>query len=264
MPDQKNYPTASVSVSFSDSAASGGDGDSAELSLDSEKNLLVYGQEKTSFLSGEAAYLKLHCAPGYDLDCSAGVVVKSAAGIAYPYSEDLMFRLSRAESLQHLPMGQVDNQWIGKDGGSPLFSGKAVTIPEPKVAILRCEYKSIGDRLKLVVTHPDMGIHATMEVLVVVSRNGAALTSITVTYENGELIFVPVELLVSDFCSDEQVDGVEVFLDGFSIGYTNAEGKIYLGELMQGSQHTLKMIRTGYVDSDIDILQNDEFTVLSE
>ena len=94
-----------------------------------------------------------------------------------------------------------------------------------------------------------------------VSRNGVALTSTTVTYENGELVFVPVELLVSDFCSDEQVEDVEVFLDGFSIGYTNAEGKIFLGELMQGSQHQLKMIRNGYVDSDLDILLNDTFTV---
>jgi hypothetical protein len=75
---------------------------------------------------------------------------------------------------------------------------------------------------------------------------------------------VPVGLSVPDFCSDEQVEDVEVFLDGFSIGYTNAEGKIFLEELMQGSQHQLKMIRNGYVDSDLDILLNDTFTVSVE
>jgi hypothetical protein len=39
------------------------------------------------------------------------------------------------------------------------------------------------------------------------------------------------------------------------------KGKIFLAELMQGSKHQLKMIRNGYVDSDLDILLNDTFTV---
>ena len=75
---------------------------------------------------------------------------------------------------------------------------------------------------------------------------------------------VAVGLSVPDFCSDEQVEDGEVFLDGFSIGYTNAGVKNFLGELMQGSQHQLKMIRTGYVDSYLDILLNDTFTVPTE
>lgn len=264
MPDQKR-PTAHVSISFSDSASADGSSVSAELSLDSEKNLLVYGQDKNTFKSGEAAYLKLHCSdPGYMLHCSAGSINKNAVGIAYPYSEDLDFRLSQSESLGHVPSGIVVHQWIGKDGGVPLFAGEKVSIPEPRTVVLNCEYKALGDRLKLVVTHMDMDAHESMDVLVVVSVNGKSVASTNVTYESGTVFPVPVELVVSDFCSDVEIQGVEVFLDGFSVGHTNLDGKISLGMLIPGSQHTLKMIKAGFVDSDLDVLLNDTFTVPDE
>jgi hypothetical protein len=256
------FPTGSVSVSFQRFGASGsGTSGAASIALDDAKNLQVYGQEKSSFKANEIAYLKLHCEPGYELHCSAGTIIKGASGIVYPYSQDLVFPLSKSESLQQLPDGMVYWQWIGKDGGTPLFLGRAVNLPSVKVGTLRCEYQSIGDRLKLVATSSDIGIHETMNVVVVVSRNGVTLTSMTVTYESGIVVTVPVELMVSDFCSDDLIDDVEVFLDGIFIGKTNTEGKISLGMLIPGSQHQLKMIRAGYTDSDIDVLHNDSFTV---
>ena len=242
----------------------------ASLSLDDEKNQSIYGEAKTSFMAGEAAYLKLlgvsdhlkvHGKPAYDLECSAGNVSKSAVNIAYPCNEDVSFRLSSSEQLQQVPYGHVNWQWIGKDGGMPLFLGKTITIPAPKIGVLKCDYKSLGDRLKLVVTQADMGNLNSMDVLVVVYKDGNVLASTTVTYENDVVLPVSIELSVADFCSDETIENVEVFLDGNFIGRTNNEGKISLGNLIPGQKYQLKMVKEGYTDSDLDVLHNDEFTV---
>lgn len=243
---------------------------SLSLSLDDEKNQSVYGEAKTSFMAGEAAYLKLlgvsdhlkvHSKTSYELGCSTGTVSKSAVNIAYPCDEDVTFRLSISEQLQQVPYGHVNWQWIGKDGGTPLFMGRTITIPAPKIGVLKCEYKSLGDRLKLIVTQADMGNLNSMDVLVVVYKDGNVLASTTVTYENDVVLPVPVELSVADFCSDEEIENVEVFIDGSFIGRTNNEGKIALGNLIPGQKYQLKMLREGYTDSDLDVLHNDEFTV---
>ena len=242
----------------------------ASLSLDDEKNQTIYGEAKTSFMAGEAAYLKLlgvsdylkvHGKSGYDVGCSAGTVSKNAVNIAYPCDEDVTFRLSSSEQLQQVPYGPVKWQWIGKDGGTPLFMGRTITISARKIGVLKCEYKSLGDRLKLFVNQADMGNLNSMDVLVVVYKDGNVLASTTVTYENDVVLPVPVELSVADFCSDETIENVEVFLDGNFIGRTNNDGKIALGNLIPGQKYQLKMLREGYTDSDLDVLHNDEFTV---
>ena len=73
----KRNPSGSMGISFQslmvDSQASSG----ASLSLDDAKNLSVYKEDKSSFLVGETAYMKLHCPEtGYGLDSSAGNVSK--------------------------------------------------------------------------------------------------------------------------------------------------------------------------------------------
>lgn len=160
-----------------------------------------------------------------------------------------------------VPYGHVNWQWIGKDGGKPLFMGRTITISAPKIGVLKCDYKSIGDRLKLVVTQADMGNLNSMDVLVVVYKSGNVMASTTVNYENDVVLPVSIELSVADFCSDETIENVEVFLDGNFIGRTNIEGKISLGNLIPGQKYQLKMIKEGYTDSDLDLLHNDEFTV---
>lgn len=257
-------PTASLSIDFQrlssgDTQASAG----ATLALDDAKNLMVYGEARTSFFVGETAYLKLHCSEtGYSVDCSAGVANRDVADIAYPYEEDLAFPLTRSGNLRQLPTGGVLYSWVGKDRGSPLFVEKNVFLAAPQVAILRVEYKSLGDRLKLLVTKADTGLHSSMDVLVVVHKNGKALASMTVAYENTAIAEpVPVELSVSDFCSDEQVEDVEVFLDGSFVGSTDVSGKIYLGLLIPGRSYALKMVKEGFTDSNLDVLYNDSFIV---
>lgn len=72
---------------------------------------------------------------------------------------------------------------------------------------------------------------------------------------------VPYELEATDYCSDADVEGVAVTMDGDYMGLTNGDGIISLGDLVPGTTHTLKLTKTGYQDSDLDNLNNDSFTV---
>lgn len=69
------------------------------------------------------------------------------------------------------------------------------------------------------------------------------------------------ELCVKCYCSDEVISGVTVLLDGEEIGQTDEEGLINLGELEVGTEHELKLIKTGYKSSNEDTLKNDSFVV---
>jgi len=72
---------------------------------------------------------------------------------------------------------------------------------------------------------------------------------------------VPYEISVLDFCSDEAIANVQIYLNGSYIGVTDSTGIKSLGYLTPGTSYTLKMTKTGYQNSDVDALNNDSFTV---
>lgn len=235
------------------------------LALDTKKIHEVYGEDKTTFIPGEAVYLKLMTASDdpYTLYTSAGVIKRIASDIPYEILEDVSFSFSKKESLQYLPRKGVDWNWIGSNPGSPLFNGKTITINKVSVAILHCEYTTLGDRLRLLVGPNAVEGDEEFDVLVVAVQ-GDNKASLTVSYSGESLAPQPFDLQVSDYCGEgdeSRIEGVEVFLDGSFVGLTDIKGRIYLGELVPGTTHTLKMLKDGYIDSDQDVLHNDLFTV---
>lgn len=252
--------TASVRISYSLA-----DEDAAlSIALDSEKNREIYGENKTTFHLGERVYLKI-TAPAkepYTLYSSVGSVAKSRQNIVYDVTEDISFAFSSSASLQEKPRQSVDWTWYGNNGGSPLFDGKSVSLSSPVVSILHCEYTTLKDRGELIVQSKDINfqIEEELTVLVVVKQQDNTAYC-TVKYSTETLSPRPIDLEISDFCSDEILSEVDVYLDGESVGKTNANGRIYLGKLIPGSIHDLKMTKSGYRDSNLDILHNDKFTV---
>lgn len=262
-------PTSSLVVTFGTQDKS----EDFSLSLDKEKNTEVYGEEnKSTFAPSESAYLKLiHSSEDeYQLFVSAGKVNKSASDVLYPMSENVIFAATRQGNLTYIPIQSVTWAWMGKSPGNPLFSRRSIRIEIPSgtpadefipVGVLQCEYNTNGDRLKLTVTSSDLVGFDTMDVLVVAIQGENKATT-TISYDTGlggEP--VPINLLVKDFCSDEKVNDVDVYLDGVYVGETNGNGKIYLGMMVPNTIHQLKMTRSGYIDSDLDVLHNDSFTV---
>lgn len=261
-------PSAHIEVSFSSVDETEG----LSLELDSEKNKEVYSEDKSDFFLGEAVYLKLVYTPIYDesgneipysLHTSAGTVSTNATNILYSQAENLIFEQEKQMELQNVPSNSVDWKWMGKSGGSPLFNGRSVSISEESTRILYCSYTYRGNRLRLIV--PSSAISNISDFpeisAVVVAERGDQKASLTVSFAAESLAPIPMELKVSDFCSNEEIVDVDVFIDGSFIGKTNINGRVYLGMMKPKTHHSLKMTKTGYIDSDKDVLYNDYFTV---
>lgn len=259
--------TANVTITYIASTDEEAGGD-LSLELDSAKNQEVYGvSSKTTFSPGQVAYLKLLTSSddSYTIECSYGSARRQATDIPYPVIENLTFANETEATLSHLPMRTVTWDWIGNDAGTPLFTDQKVTISDADVAVLHCEYNTLGDRLRLVVTNAQMVASGYDEISVVVLvTQGSNTASATVTYniEDGGGDPIPVDLEVADFCDQETLlEGVVVYVDGEEKGRTNQSGRLYIGDYVPGSEHTLRMTKDEYRDSDSDPLANDSFTV---
>jgi hypothetical protein len=233
-----------------------------DLSLDGEMNLKVYGEAKTSFLPREIAYLKFisNSSLAYTMDASYGTLRRSATNIPYEFTDDIDFVNTTEESLSFEPNEIISWEWLGRDGGVPSFAGSTVRIPEPKLAMLRVTYKVFGDRLTLF-----SGI--AIESIAAVIQDGE-VESLKVTFKEADdddeenLEPQDYELEVIDLCSNAKVSGANVYLNGAFVGKTNNEGIIALGLLVPGQTYTIRITKTGeYIDSDLDALLNDSFTV---
>jgi len=69
-----------------------------------------------------------------------------------------------------------------------------------------------------------------------------------------------ITINITDYVSEADVAGASVYLDGTLQGTTDANGEIDLSDVAIGT-HTLKVTKTGYVDSDEDELLNDYLVV---
>ena len=238
------------------------------LALDTDYNTATYGQTKTTFAPNETAYLQLICDKTADAGAvvkmtSLGVIFQKAANIQYPVDEDLTFANVDSATLGLLPSTSITWEWLGNNGGRPLFNGQIVTVPSAVVGVLHCEYKTAGDRLGLTVSYADMAVHGLGEVSVVavVTQNGKTASAI-VTFSIKEAVTaVATDLEVRSFCDDSILVGAQVYLDSVSKGVTNGNGLCYLGMLTPGVEYSIVVTKDGYISTDSDILSNDRFVI---
>ena len=97
----------------------------------------------------------------------------------------------------------------------------------------------------------------------VIQSNGELLSvSKTVTLDETMNVgsTANVVVIVKDFATEVIIPGASVYVDGSFKGYTNEDGEITLYGISVGD-HAIKLLATGYLDSDEDALANDTFTV---
>jgi len=261
----KGTRTESVSVSFGVDDSTTVEARDLSISLDRDRNSSVYGVEnKSQFLPGETAYLKViasHQHKPMTLHSSMGSVRFSQSGVLFNVTEEIQFTYTDSGTLRHLPYGGISYRWIGKSAGTPKFEGKKVSLSSPGVGVLECTYKVSGRRATLTVSSVP-GDESVSVLVVVVQDEKTANTSVTYSGDDSEEAEpVPVTLRVRDFCSDDSLDNVLVYVNGVFKGATTIEGTLYIGLLRSGSVHDLLMTKEGYIDSNLDVLYNDSFTV---
>lgn len=257
---------SSISITFGKSIDDPDDPDAPisgehflRLGLDNDAN-----EGKTSFVPGKTAYLQIHYSSSYTYESSGGTIKVSATKIPLKIEDEcITFANADTGYLSYIPDGSVAYSWVGNDGGNPTFELNKVSLSNPAVAVLKCSYTTLGDRLSLKFSEiGEVVVYAAL-------KNEESETSITVSFESDpedpedpeDPTPVAYELEVKNYCTDEILSGVTVYLDEVDIGQTNASGIIALGALIPGSYHTLKMARAGLINSELDKLNNDSFTV---
>jgi hypothetical protein len=71
---------------------------------------------------------------------------------------------------------------------------------------------------------------------------------------------VDVVVVVREYTTDALVEGAAVYINGAYRGLTDVNGRINIGSRSIG-RYTIKITKSGYVDSDLDDLENDSFIV---
>jgi len=66
---------------------------------------------------------------------------------------------------------------------------------------------------------------------------------------------------IKNYITKAVVSGATIYIDGENKGVTDSEGELTLPAMEIGTTHDIKIIRSGYKDSDQDRLENDTFTV---
>jgi hypothetical protein len=70
-----------------------------------------------------------------------------------------------------------------------------------------------------------------------------------------------ITVRVTDYVDDTELATVSVYLDSVLMGTTDVNGELSIADVLVGGR-VLKLVKTGYVDSDDDTLYNDYIFVI--
>ena len=255
--EDKDDLTASVTFEFAEEDE---DLDTKlELELDSEEN-----DEKTSFDLSDTVHLRcFHVNPAPRVySSSSGNITVGRREISVDIEDETIdFENEDSGTLAYLPIGSITYDWIGDDHGNPSLDGRTITLSSKVLGVLKCSYKTKADKLTL------SGVSELGKILTMVTQTideTEYTDSCPVTFSSSDPDDpepVSYDLNIKDFCDDSNIEGVEVIWDGVSIGSTNSLGVISLGLQVPGSTHSLKMVKTGYIPSNEDKLNNNSVTI---
>ncbi|MBF0488164.1 MAG: hypothetical protein HQK98_08390 [Nitrospirae bacterium] len=247
-----------ISVTFNKTCVSSSS-NSFSFEADSDKN----GSKSTFQAVDDTAYYRLW--PGGKaptLWASLGTVSNTGTA-SETITENITIYKSKSGTLSKLPVGDVTYSWTGSHVGdaTPTFADKAISFASEMTGILSCSYEAYYDTIE---------INTSTSGSILVTAEKDDMTGDTTIDFTGTSTQRKVYLTVKDACNKEILAGVAVSLrladsdPWTSVGTTDAKGQIYLGELWTGKKYKLKLVKSGYYDSDKDTIKNDEFTVADD
>lgn len=252
--------TGEHTINFS--ALEGDSSGDLNMFLDDDQNLLIYGEDKTSFEAKEIAYIGIiGNFEVTNLSTTVGQLAVTNNNVSYAQEETLTFVNSKEASLSLSPSGIVTYKWIGKNGGNPIFAGTTVTLQEKVSGLLEVSYNSQGQRIAL--SNADLD-ETEYDVLVTVV-NEAEQASLTVPFESEEAAedLVSLKILVKDICTGNAIPNAHVSITGLGSGTTDSDGYFLLAEpgAQPGKSYSIRVTATGYMPTNEDNVSNDTFVV---
>jgi len=214
---------------------------------------------KDSFASGDTATLALTLING-EIPYTVKPLVGNAVYFNYiitDVSETLTFTETDEATLSKYPEGNLtSSEWQLTDPGNVSISlnQKTVKLNQTVFGILNVTYKTKIWLWRMVYEGEEA------EIPVLLSQYGKN-TSCTVKYSGIETEEPGLyNIKIIDHCTKEAVQGAAFTFQGKSF-VTDKDGKAFVGELGKGYYKIGKIIKEGYIDSDIDPLSNEDFEI---
>lgn len=258
---------SSLSVSFVSGSSVFDSKSRITVKLDSEKNVDEDGNPIYEFpIENGTAYIAVYSKHSYKLVSSAGDLVSDRENVPRDVEDIIVFPNESKAFLSHIPTGTVNYSWVGKKPSVTVsFDEELVTLSKKVVGVLRCNYTALADIWKLNYSRAAEEGEKDIVVVVAIDTQGSK-SSVNVNFvkekiEPGEGGIVSYQVRVLDFCTDEPLGDVDVWIDNKYKGKTDSEGLITIDNLIRGEEYALKTMKTGYTSSDLDTLKNDWFTV---
>jgi hypothetical protein len=252
-----------------------------QLELDSTKN-----GDLSQFAANTDVYIKVY--PGNFLPeygQTSGNLRIDATGLYEDLTdEEIIFTKADTGSLQKWCASLTSYKWIGNvlhtpDGNPPSMTivRNTITLSAKVTGILRVTYRAVYDRIVL---------NAAIKTIVEAYKEDPSTIDPDLTEEMYGYIVIDyiddttterdVYVTIKDACTRTNLVGAKVYIspgrpatasgiidEGASIykGVTDANGRIHLGKLKKGWTYAIKSVMDGYLDTDVDTIQNDFFTV---
>jgi len=210
---------------------------------------------------------------GFTFSCSSGVSVVANPGVLVEEdkSEEVVFTDGVASlsypvrsssgyptmevggSFPGLNLFDSDIKWA--EGSNQLRIEKLVSESAYRDVVANISYRTAYRQYSV-------GVPASLNTgtVVITGRSGDGdSTTLSITI-GAAGIPQDVTIYVRDYISNVVISGAMVYIDGNFEGVTDADGKLQVVGIDVGD-HNLKITKAGYVDSDQDEIDNDDFTI---
>lgn len=184
---------------------------------------------------------------------SSGTAKRSSTGNTITKTEYIIFAQSDTGSLGYPADKVLSISWQGKTGGAPTITGTTVSLPETCSGVLKITYQTSYDVLDVVCPI------ASMCLLEAKGASRYGYTTLDYTYGTGEGT-TPVMLKVRDAQTNVVLPDASVWINDVYMGVTDGNGFIDLGYMNPGT-YSVRAVKSGYQDTDQDVIANDSFTV---
>jgi len=99
---------------------------------------------------------------------------------------------------------------------------------------------------------------------VIANFTECGIKSLSVTIDEAAGVGIrDITINITDYATEVDLEGATVYVDGSSKGTTDSDGNVDVNNVSVGD-HTLRITKSGYLNSDLDDLANDTFTVTAE
>ncbi|OQY25703.1 MAG: hypothetical protein B6244_14785 [Candidatus Cloacimonetes bacterium 4572_55] len=137
---------------------------------------------------------------------------------------------------------------------------KASFVDNPKYYAIPATVEYYTDYKVYLVTVPLSWISTIFHVWFEIGDCETKAIDLTVESVTAESVTRDITINIKDCATEVELESVTVTIDGSWKGTTDANGNLNLSGIAVGD-HTIKLTKTGYLDSDLDDLANDTFTV---